>query len=95
MKKTFTLLLSVFPFLTAWPQTTNSVAETAAEPFATRLDVAQLVENGGILVYLLGVLSVVALALILYFFISLTSRRISPAQFMRDVLVMLKHGRFQ
>jgi biopolymer transport protein ExbB len=58
-----------------------------------RLD--QVLESGGILVLVLGVMSVIAAALILYFFFTLNSSRVTPSEFLRDVDVMLEQGRFE
>ena len=65
------------------------------DEFTVRLDVDQIRESGGMLIYVLLGMSVVAFALIIYFFVTLNTSRITPSAFLRDVDVMLKQGRFE
>ncbi|MCC5849801.1 MAG: MotA/TolQ/ExbB proton channel family protein [Verrucomicrobia bacterium] len=65
------------------------------DEFIVRLDVDQIRESGGMLIYVLLAMSVVAFALIIYFFVTLNTSRVTPSAFLRDVEVMLKQGRFE
>lgn len=73
----------------------NTLSGSTAEVTTDQLRLDQVLESGGVLVIVLGVMSVVTVALILYFFFTLNSSRVTPAAFMRDVEVMLEQGRFE
>lgn len=76
-------------------------AQPATEPapvegeFDLRLDMRQIMDSGGFLIYVLLVMSVAAFALILYFFFVLNGKRVTPTVFLRDVEVMLGQSRFE
>ena len=77
---------------------TDVVETLAVEPVAElqepQLDLNQLVEQGGFLIYLLFAMSIGGVALVVMFFFTLNGGRVTPAQFVQDVLVMMRHGRF-
>lgn len=64
----------------------------AAEEMADSLSLAQVIENGGRLIYLLFAMSVAAAALVVYFLFTLRGARIAPAGFVRKVQVGFKTG---
>lgn len=61
----------------------------------SRLDLQQIMESGGIIFYVLMVMSVVALTLILAFSFSLSTRKIAPASFVREIELSLKNGDYE
>lgn len=74
----------------------EAAVETVVVPAAgERLTLRQVLENGGGLMWVLAGMSVVAVALILYFLFALNTGRVTPAGFLRDVEVMLEQGRFE
>lgn len=88
-------------FLTTLLPVSALLAEEAVEAptpapaeLMLRMDLEQIIESGGVLIYLLAAMSVVALALIIFFFFALNTRRVTPAGFLRDVEVLLDQGRF-
>ncbi len=88
-------------------QATNTVEEVTAElgrraaavpspeELASRLDLRQIIDQGGFLIYVLAAMSVIGLALVFYCLVVLGGRRIAPASFVRDLEVLLRHGRFK
>lgn len=60
-----------------------------------RLDLREIIDSGGVIIYLLAAMSMVAMALVLYFFYTLNHRRISPTSFLREVQLSLKTGDFE
>lgn len=73
----------------------GALMEPAVEAAGEQLRLDRVLESGGILMYVLGVMSVVALTLILYFFFTLNASRVTPSAFLQDVDVMLAQGRFE
>jgi len=81
----------------ATEEITNEVKEDVQPPptveeMTARLDLEQIIENGGPLVYLLAAMSVLAFALVLYFVVTLNTSRIAPAAFVREMQLLLKSG---
>ncbi len=72
-----------------------TTARAALDDGDLRLDLQEVLASGGVLIYLLGAMSVLALSLILYFALTLSSRRVTPADFLRDMEVLLQQGRFE
>ncbi|MGA0334460.1 MAG: MotA/TolQ/ExbB proton channel family protein [Kiritimatiellia bacterium] len=70
-------------------------SQPTVEELTSRLDLQQIVKSGGMIFYVLMAMSVVALALILAFSISLNNRRIAPASFVREIEILLKNGDFE
>ncbi len=70
-------------------------AQTSVEDMTRRLDLQQIMESGGVIFYVLAVMSVVAVMLILMFTVSLNNRRIAPASFVREIEISLKNGDFE
>ncbi len=62
------------------------------EDLMRKLDVEHIIKNGGPLVYLLAVLSILAFALVLYFVVTLNTSRVTPAAFVREIQLLLKAG---
>lgn len=69
-------------------------AREALEDGELRLDLQQVLASGGVLIYVLGAMSVVALALIFTFSITLSGKRVTPANFLRDMEVLLQQQRY-
>jgi len=65
------------------------------EELTERLDLQRIVDSGGIIFYLLAAMSVVAMAMILYFFLALSRRRVTSASFVREVRPLLASGDFE
>jgi biopolymer transport protein ExbB len=57
------------------------------------MSLRQIVEAGGVLMYVLGAMSVLALALVLYFLVMLRKSRIIPARFLAELRDLLRSGR--
>jgi biopolymer transport protein ExbB len=53
----------------------------------------QVLETGGWLMYVLGAMSVIGLAFVVYFFIVLREEQVTPREFTRDLYQMLTAGR--
>jgi len=101
------LALSLLPF-SGFPQETDeaaadavtreltelTAAREALEDGELRLDLHDVLASGGVLIYVLGAMSVAALSLILYFALTLSARRVTPAAFLRDMEVLLQQGRY-
>lgn len=71
-------------------EATNAVA-AAAEPQS--MTIQQIIETGGWLMYVLAAMSVVGLALILYFLVALRRGQIIPQQLVDNVRTLLREGR--
>jgi len=108
MKRTQHLLFSLlFSAQLLCAQTTNATEEIAqelglitevqpsVEEMTSRLDLQQIMDSGGIIFFLLMAMSVVALTLILIFFVTFNNRRITPASFVREIELSLKNGDFE
>lgn len=81
-------LVGLVPALSAF-----AAAGPAATPAAEMLTLAQLMRMGGWLMYVLGVLSVLGLALILYYALVLRARHIAPAAQALRLRELLKEHR--
>lgn len=79
-------------------RTVDDAVESLSSPSVNegtdQLSLDQVLASGGILVIVLMGMSVIALALILYFFFALNTSRVTPVSFLRDVDVLLEQGRF-
>jgi len=62
-------------------------------PAEESMSIQQVLETGGYLMAVLGVMSVVGLGLVIYFFIVLRQEQVIPREFLRDVRQMLASGR--
>jgi len=62
------------------------------EDITSRLDLQQIMESGGFILYVLAGMSVVALALVFTFLVTLSKRRIAPGGFVREIQLTLKNG---
>ena len=71
----------------------NAVAANASS--AQAMSMKQILEYGGWLMYPLGVLSVIGLAMILYFLVVLREEQVLPRKFVSGVRELLLSGRFQ
>ncbi|WFB35056.1 MotA/TolQ/ExbB proton channel family protein [Kiritimatiellota bacterium B12222] len=65
------------------------------EELTSRLDLQQIMDSGGVILYLLMAMSVVAVMLILVFSVSLRGRRIAPTSFVREIELSLKNGDYE
>lgn len=72
-----------------------AAAQAAADEPDLQLNLQEILASGGVLIYVLGAMSILALTLIFYFTLALSRRRITPSGFLRDVEVMLEQGRFE
>jgi biopolymer transport protein ExbB len=64
----------------------------SVEELTARLDLRQVIENGGWLIYLLVAMSVVGAALVVYFLFALRGGQIAPAAFVRELQLTFKTG---
>lgn len=97
----------LFSAVHAGAQTTNTAEEIVreagleqklqptVEEMTSRLNLQQIVDSGGVILYILLAMSVVAVMLILAFSIILNGRRIAPASFVREIELSLKNGDFE
>lgn len=60
---------------------------------ANAMSLAQIIETGGWMMYVLGGMSILGVALVIYFFIILRQSEVVPREFLRDMLQMLSAGR--
>lgn len=58
------------------------------------MDPRFIIEKGGPLMYVLGAMSIVAVAMVLYAFMTLHRRRVIPQEFLKDVVMMLTYHRY-
>ena len=76
---------------------TDVVAEVlaAVTPPAesTSMDVRQIIETGGWLMYVLGAMSVAGLALVIYFLVVLRREQVLPRRFLENVRGLIREGR--
>lgn len=70
----------------------DAAASSVVEDITGSLDLQQIMDSGGIILYLLAAMSVVGLALVFTFLFSLSTRRIAPAGFVRELQLLLKNG---
>jgi biopolymer transport protein ExbB len=97
---TFLSLLTAVPAVRAQTETAPESVETAdpasaisvVEDITSRLDLQQIMESGGLILYVLAAMSVVALALVFTFLFSLSKRRIAPSGFVREIQLSLKNN---
>lgn len=73
------------------PEETAAPDLSVVEELTSRLDLQQVMESGGLILYLLAAMSVVGLALVFTFLISLSKSRIAPAGFVREIQLTLKN----
>lgn len=92
MKKIATILAgaaSALPAL-AWGQEAGSAAAAAG----TGMSLGQFIQAGGWLMYPIGVLSIIGLAMILYFFVVLRQEGVVPQKFVGDLRPLLLENRW-
>jgi biopolymer transport protein ExbB len=65
---------------------------TVVEEITSQLDLQQIMDSGGFILYILGAMSVAALALVLVFLVSLNKGRITPSDFVRELQTKLEGG---
>lgn len=83
--------------LAAAAQQTGSTAEVAALPALPQLHdmtFAEIFEKGGVLMYPIAALSIVALALVLYFAVVLRREQLVPSRFVAGLQTLLREGKF-
>ena len=66
----------------------------APETVAQRMSLQEIIETGGWLMYVLGAMSVIGLAMIIYFFMVLRAQRVCPQRFLDELSAELKQRRF-
>lgn len=91
MRAFFGSLMLAIPAIPAWAE---DVVEAAAVEPAGGMTWAQIIEAGGSLMYVLGVMSVAGLAMVIYFFLSLRREQVIPAKLVNDLSSQLKRGDF-
>jgi len=97
MKKKKWITCGVFGLLSL----VSSFAAAASAPAAGKeeyaaqtLSLADVLNKGGVMMYVLGLTSVVGVALVIYLSVTLRKEQIAPAAFRRDVLDKIKMGSF-
>lgn len=92
MRKLKTLILSSGAFCAA---ATAVYAQTGSEPLGDSMTLTQIIQAGGWIMYVLGTMSIAALALIIYFFVVLRPEQITPKRSTRDIGALLGKGEFE
>lgn len=69
--------------------------EAAAESEALSLSLTEILQTGGLLMIALGVMSVLALAFVVYFFLMLRQDAVAPRGLLLDLRDALRDGRFE
>lgn len=88
------LVLAVFAFAgVAWGQEEAPVAEAAGGIEAQGMTISQIMEYGGWIMYVLAAISVVCLAMIIYFVVVLREEVILPSKFISGLRDLLATGR--
>lgn len=77
----------------AGAQVTDDVAQAATSAARTGMSWAEIIETGGWLMYVLGAMSIAALALILYFLATLRREQVIPRRFIEGVRGLIRDGR--
>jgi len=67
--------------------------EESATMAETSMSLMQIIQTGGWLMYVLGVMSVIGLAMVMYFLVVLRRGQVIPREFTKDLHQMLKAGR--
>jgi biopolymer transport protein ExbB len=70
-------------------------AAPAAEAMKQSMTLGEIIQTGGWLMYVLGAMSVLGLAFVVYFFIVLRQERVTPREFIRDLREMLAARRME
>ena len=65
---------------------------SVVEDITSRLNLQQIMDSGGIILYILAAMSVVALTLVFMFLVTLNRRRVVPGGFVRELQLLLKNG---
>lgn len=86
-----TLFLLCSPFI-AFAQEEPAEAPSVVEDITNNLDLQQIMESGGPILYILAAMSVVALALVFTFLVTLNRKRIAPEGFVREIELLLRNG---
>jgi biopolymer transport protein ExbB len=73
-------------------QAAEPVAKAGHEAAMTQVSLKELLDKGGILMYPLGLMSVVGMAFVIYFFVILRRRQILPDMLRDDVLDKIETG---
>ena len=88
------MMVLVFAFAgAAGAQVTDDVAQAATAAARTGMTWREIIETGGWLMYVLGAMSVAALALILYFLVTLRREQVIPRRFLEGVRGLIRDGR--
>ncbi len=93
MKRLATAAALLAGSLTTWAQT-EAPAAAAAAPAGTGKSLRQIIEYGGWLMYPLFALSILGLAMIIYFVVVLREEQILPRRFVASLRDLLAGGRF-
>lgn len=70
-----------------------AAGDAAAPAAAQMMSIQEIVKAGGVLMYVLGALSIAALAFVLYLIVSLRMDAVAPADLLHDLREMLGSGR--
>ncbi|NCC52572.1 MAG: MotA/TolQ/ExbB proton channel family protein [Spartobacteria bacterium] len=68
-------------------------ARAAEDAQEMSMSLTQIIQTGGWLMYVLGAMSVVGVAMIVYFVVVLRREQVVPREFIKDLHQMLKYGR--
>lgn len=74
-------------------QVTTAVEEAGSVAVQQSMSIRQIIETGGWLMYVLGGMSVIGLALILYFLLVLRREQVIPRRFLDGVRSLVREGR--
>ncbi len=67
----------------------------AAEPMAQSMTIGEIIQTGGWIMYVLGLMSLAGVALIVYFFIVLREDQITPKEFTLEVSRLIAEGNLE
>jgi biopolymer transport protein ExbB len=89
----FLVALTLFT-LVSFGQPAKPNVPTGMEEQAMSMSLVQFLQRGGAIIYLLGALSILGVALILYLFVVLRAEQVVPRAFRKDVLSKIGDGNF-
>jgi len=75
--------------------TAASAAEPAAQGAATRLSLGYIFEKGGFMMYVLSAMSVLGVALVIYYFVVMREDQVAPVSFRRKVVAKIRGGEWK
>ena len=95
------LNIALFATLTAWmamaaraADSTNSFAQVAQSIATHDMTLQEIFDKGGVLMYPLVLLSIIALAFMIYFIVVLRREQLIPSRFVTGLNALLREGKF-